>query len=328
MSFLLPALMLVGLAAALFSGLPVAVVLIGVAFLFAGLGILAGSVRIEEMGAIFHRVYGTLSDRDEVLYAAVPMLLFMGAVLHESRLAADLLAGAARLFGRVRGGPALATLAVAAIQAPAAGMVGASTGALALYALPALRRHGYGTQEAAGLVAAAGTLGVVAPPGIMLFFVAGAIGGQAMISAAAAALGYRGALSLITAMIFVFVLGFFLDWLEIVVIALPALASALVAAGVGAQFGNAQLAACWLGALFAVNLQTSFLTPPFGYALFLVHGATGGAVTIPQVWRGALPYLVLQLVTLIAVAVIPELATWLPAQLLDLSVPKGPKFNE
>ncbi len=349
MSFLLPALMLVGLAAALFSGLPVAVVLIGVAFLFAGLGILAGSVRIEEMGAIFHRVYGTLSDRDEVLYAAVPMLLFMGAVLHESRLAADLLAGAARLFGRVRGGPALATLAVAAIQAPAAGMVGASTGALALYALPALRGHGYGTQEAAGLVAAAGTLGVVAPPGIMLFFVAEAIGaqvpalflamlgplalllvlyfayavvrgsprpvrenaeavravdalvpallmiglvvivalgyatiseaaglaalgavlaavargrmswsaldaairrtalvsamiffifvgasvfslvfrllgGQAMISAAAAALGSRGAVSLITAMIFVFVLGFFLDWLEIVVIALPALA--------------------------------------------------------------------------------------------------------
>jgi len=157
MSFLLPALMLAGLAVALFSGLPVAVVLIGVAFLFAGLGILAGSVRIEEMGAIFHRVYGTLSDRDEVLYAAVPMLLFMGAVLHESRLAADLLAGAARLFGRLRGGPALATLAVAAIQAPAAGMVGASTGALALYALPELRRHGYGTQEAAGLVAAAGT---------------------------------------------------------------------------------------------------------------------------------------------------------------------------
>src|SRR5207247_1032148 len=113
------------------------------------------------------------------------------------------------------------------------------------------------------------------------------LGGQAMISAAAAALGSRGALSLITAMIFVFVLGFFLDWLEIVVIALPALASALVAAGVGAQFGSAQLAACWLGALFAVNLQTSFLTPPFGYALFLVHGATGGPVPITQVRRRA-----------------------------------------
>src|SRR5947207_9737139 len=130
MRFLLPALMLVGLAAALFSGLPVAVVLIGVAFLFAGLGILAGSVRIEEMGAIFHRVYGTLSDRDEVLYAAVPMLLFMGAVLHESRLAADLLSGAARLFGRVRGGPALAMLAVVAIQVACAGKDGSWAGSV------------------------------------------------------------------------------------------------------------------------------------------------------------------------------------------------------
>src|SRR5207247_1348230 len=110
MSFLLPALMLVGLAAALFSGLPVAVVLIGVAFLFAGVGIL----------------------------------------------------------GRV----------VVGLQRPAAGRVAASTGSRALSALPPLRRHGYGTEEAAGLVAAAGTLGVVAPPGIMLFFVADAIGAQ------------------------------------------------------------------------------------------------------------------------------------------------------
>lgn len=445
--------MLVVLGAALFVGLPVAVVLIGVAFLFAGAGLLTGTVRIEDMGAIFHRVYGTLSDRDEVLYAAVPMLLFMGAVLHESRLASDLLAGAARLFGRVRGGPAIATLAVAAIQAPAAGMVGASTGALALYALPALKRHGYREQEAAGLVAAAGTLGVIAPPGIMLFFVADAtgvqvpalflamlgplalllllycayavvlgspspvrsgheavraldalvpavlmiclvlvvalgystiseaaamgalgallvatlrgrlawslldaairrtalisamvffifvgasvyslvfrlLGGQQMIAAAALALGARPAVALAAALVFVFVLGFFLDWLEIVVIALPALCGALLEAGVGGSFGNAQLAACWIAALFALNLQTSFLTPPFGYALFLVHGATEGAIGIAQVWRGALPYLGLQLVTMAAVAVLPDLATWLPAQTLDLSVPKAPKFNE
>jgi tripartite ATP-independent transporter DctM subunit len=453
MSAVLPASMLVVLAAGLFSGLPVALVLIGVAFLFAGFGVMAGSVRIEEMGAILHRVFGTLSDRDEQLYAAVPMLLFMGAVLHESRLAEDLLAGAVRLFGRVRGGAAVATLAVAAIQAPAAGMVGASAGALALYALPALQRQGYRVHEAAGLVAAAGTLGVVAPPGIMLFFVADAIGvqvpafflamlgpvavllllyfvyaivrgsptpvagnaeavravdalvpallmagvvlvvalgyatiseaaslaaaaavlvallrgrlswrafdaairrtalvsamvffifvgasvfslvfrllgGQEMIGAAASALGTHRALALVAALLFIFVLGFFLDWLEIVVIALPALASALVASGVGAGFGNAQLTLCWLGALFAINLQSSFLTPPFGYALFLVHGATEGAVTISQVWRGALPYLGLQLVTIALVAAIPELATWLPAQMLDLSVPKGPKFNE
>jgi tripartite ATP-independent transporter DctM subunit len=452
MNLILPALMLLALGVALLIGLPVAVVLIGVSFAFAGIGVMTGAVRIEEIGAIFHRIYGTLSDRDEVLYAAVPMLLFMGAILHETGLAANLLAGFARAFGRMRGGPAAATIAVGAIQAPAAGMIGASTGALALYALPALKRHGYRSADAAGLVAAAGSLGAVAPPGIMLFFVADAIGvqvpalflamlaplalllvlylvfaivrgsparveaadassvtgallttalmvglvalvavglatlseaaalaavgavlagaahgrltwraldaairqtallsamvffifvgasvfslvfrllgGAEMVSAGAGALGTGNYAPLAAALLLVFVLGFFLDWLEIVVIALPVLAAALVAAGVGGQLGNAQLAGCWIGALFAIVLQTSFLTPPFGYALFLVHGATRGEVPMAEVWRGATPYVVLQLLALLAVAVLPELATWLPAQVLDLSIPKGPKFSE
>ena len=452
MSFLVPALMLLVLGMALFAGLPVAMVLIGVSFGFAGIGVMTGAVRFEEIGAIFHRIYGTLSDRDEILYAAVPMLLFMGAVLHETGLAADLLAGAARAFGRMRGGAAAATLAVGAIQAPAAGMIGASTGALALYALPALQRHGYPAADAAGLVAAAGSLGAIAPPGIMLFFVADAIGvqvpalflamlgplalllvlylvfaiirgspaqarteyesnlmgalitaalmvglvalvalglatlseaaalaavgavlaaatdrrltwrvldaairqtalmsamvffifvgasvfslvfrqlgGAEMVGATAAALGTRGGAALAAGLLLVFALGCFLDWLEIVVIALPVLAAALLAAGVGNQFGNAQLAGCWIGALFAIALQTSFLTPPFGYALFLVYGASGGAVAMTKVWRGALPYVALQLLALLIVAAFPDLATWLPGELLDLSVPKGPKFNE
>lgn len=452
MKLLLPAVMLLVLGAALLSGLPVAAVLIGVSFLFAGIAVMTGATRTEEIGAIFHRVYGTLSDRDEVLYAAVPMLLFMGAILHETGLAANLLAGFARAFGRVRGGAAAATIAVGAIQAPATGMIGASTGALALYALPALRRHGYRSADAAGLVAAAGSLGAVAPPGIMLFFVADAIGvqvpalflamlaplalllvlylafaivrgspvrveaagtssvagalltaglmvglvalvalglatlseaaalgavgavlagalhgrltlrvldqairqtallsamvffifvganvfsfvfrllgGAEMVSAGARALGTGSYAPLAAALLLIFVLGFFLDWLEIVVIALPVLATALVAAGAGGQLGNAQLAGCWIGALFAIALQTSFLTPPFGYALFLVHGATRGEVPMADVWRGAMPYVVLQLLALLAVAALPELATSLPAQLLDLSIPKGPKFSD
>jgi tripartite ATP-independent transporter DctM subunit len=346
----------------------------------------------------------------------------------------------------------VATLVVGAIQAPAAGMIGASTGALALYALPALRRHGYRGADAAGLVAAAGSLGAVAPPGIMLFFVADALGvqvpalflamlapvaillalylafalargsrspsegasltslGGALLTTAlmiglvvlvvlglatlseAAALAAAGAVlaallygklsrrvvdaairqtALLSAMVFfifvganvfslvfrllggaemvaagaralgsgshaplaaalalVFVLGLFLDWLEIVVIALPVLATALVAAGVGRDLGNAQLAGCWIGAMFAIALQTSFLTPPFGYALFLVHGATRGEVPLAEVWRGAIPYVLLQLLALLAVAALPDLATWLPAQVLDLSIPKGPKFSD
>ena len=452
MKLVLPALMLLALGLALLSGLPVAVVLIGVALLFASIALVTGAMRTEELGAIFHRLYGTLSDRDEVVYAAVPMLLFMGAVLHETGLAASLLSACARAFGRVRGGPALATLAVGAIQAPAAGMIGASTGALALYALPALRRHGYRSADAAGLVAAAGSLGAVAPPGIMLFFVADAIGvqvpalflamlaplalllafylafalargsqprgqdassedpggalltvglmvglvalvvlglatlseaaalaaagavlaallhrrlnrhvlgaairqtallsamvffifvganvfslvfrllgGAEMVAAGAHALGSGGYAPLAAALLLVFALGLFLDWLEIVVIALPVLAAALIPAGVGRDLGNAQLAGCWIGALFAIALQTSFLTPPFGYALFLVHGASRGEVPLADVWRGAMPYVVLQLLVLLAVAALPSLATWLPAQVLDLSIPKGPKFSE
>ena len=444
--------MLLALGLALLTGLPVAVVLIATAFLFAGIALLAGTMRTEEFGAIFHRIYGTLSDRDEVVYAAVPMLLFMGAILHESGLAANLLSVCARAFGRVRGGPAVATLAVGAIQAPAAGMIGASTGALALYALPALRRHGYRSADAAGLVAAAGSLGAVAPPGLMLFFVADAIGvqvpalflamlaplalllalylgfalargskpggeergpgglagalltvalmlglvalvvlglatlseaaalaavgavlasalhgrlgwrvldaairqtallsamvffifvganvfswvfrmlgGSEMVAAGASAVGVGGHAALAAALALVFVLGLFLDWLEIVVIALPVLAATLIAAGVGRELGNVQLAGCWVGALFAIALQTSFLTPPFGYALFLVHGAARGEVSLAEVWRGAVPYVVLQILVLLAVAALPDLATWLPAQLLDLSIPKAPKFSD
>jgi TRAP-type mannitol/chloroaromatic compound transport system permease large subunit len=120
----------------------------------------------------------------------------------------------------------------------------------------------------------------------------------------------------------------FLDWLEIVVIALPVLGATLIAAGVGRELGNAQLAGCWVGTLFAIALQTSFLTPPFGYALFLVHGAARGEVSLAQVWQGAIPYVVLQLLVVLAVAALPDLATWLPGRMLDLSIPKPPKFSD
>jgi TRAP-type mannitol/chloroaromatic compound transport system permease large subunit len=154
------------------------------------------------------------------------------------------------------------------------------------------------------------------------------LGGAEMVANGANALGTGAYLPLAAALLLIFVLGFFLDWLEIVVIALPVLGTTLVAAGVGAQLGNAQLAACWIGALFAIALQTSFLTPPFGYALFLVHGATRGEVPMADVWRGAIPYVALQLLAMLAVVLLPELATWLPAQVLDLSIPKGPKFSD
>ena len=159
-------------------------------------------------------------------------------------------------------------------------------------------------------------------------FVFRMVGGAQLVSAGASALGGSGYAPLAAALLLVFALGFFLDWLEIVVIALPVLAAALLSEGLGERLGSPQLAGCWIGALFAIALQTSFLTPPFGYALFIVHGASRGEILLIEVWRGAAPYVILQLLTLLAVTALPELATWLPGQMLDLSIPKGPKFSE
>jgi len=70
----------------------------------------------------------------------------------------------------------------------------------------------------------------------------------------------------------------------------------------------------WLGVLFAINLQTSFLTPPFGFALFYLRGVAPPTVTTGQIYRGVVPFIAIQLLMLGVLAAFPELATWLPAQ--------------
>ena len=71
----------------------------------------------------------------------------------------------------------------------------------------------------------------------------------------------------------------------------------------------------WLGVLIAVNLQTSFLTPPFGFALFYLRGVTPPEVTTTAMYRGVVPFIVLQLILLAALFLWPTLATWLPSQI-------------
>jgi TRAP-type mannitol/chloroaromatic compound transport system permease large subunit len=68
----------------------------------------------------------------------------------------------------------------------------------------------------------------------------------------------------------------------------------------------------WLAVLMALNLQTSFLTPPFGFALFYLRGAAPASVQTAQIYRGVIPFVVLQLLALALVAAFPQLATWLP----------------
>lgn len=113
--------------------------------------------------------------------------------------------------------------------------------------------------------------------------------------------GVAGAVFVVMAVLFV--LGFFLDFLEITFVVVPIVAPALLLMG---------LSPVWLGIMIAVNLQTSFMTPPFGYALFFMRGVAPDSISTGQIYRGIVPFVLLQLVTLGLLAVFPELALWLP----------------
>jgi tripartite ATP-independent transporter DctM subunit len=109
-------------------------------------------------------------------------------------------------------------------------------------------------------------------------------------------------------MMLVFVLGFFLDFIEISFIHLPVLAPILT------QMGFDPL---WYGVVLGVNLQTSFLTPPFGYALFYLRGVAPPEVTTGHIYRGIIPFVAIQLVGMLLVIFFPQLALWLPKLVFD-----------
>jgi len=113
--------------------------------------------------------------------------------------------------------------------------------------------------------------------------------------------GRTGALVLV--MLAMFLLGFIIDFIEITYIVVPIVAPVLMAMGVDPV---------WLGIMIAVNLQTSFLTPPFGFALFYLRGVSPPSVTTADIYRGAIPFVVLQLLMLFVLTMWPALATWLP----------------
>ncbi|MEQ8992523.1 MAG: TRAP transporter large permease subunit, partial [Pseudomonadales bacterium] len=114
--------------------------------------------------------------------------------------------------------------------------------------------------------------------------------------------GVWGALAI--TMLVIFLLGFMLDFIEIIFVVVPIVGPVLLAMG---------LDPIWLGVLIAVNLQTSFLTPPFGFALFYLRGVAPATLTTMDIYRGAVPFVSLQLALLALVLIWPPLATWLPA---------------
>ena len=104
----------------------------------------------------------------------------------------------------------------------------------------------------------------------------------------------------------IFFLGFFLDFIEITFVVVPIVGPILLMMGIDPV---------WLGILIALNLQTSFLTPPFGFALFYLRGVAPESVHTAAIYRGVVPFIVIQLLVIASIWIWPSLATWLPAQL-------------
>jgi tripartite ATP-independent transporter DctM subunit len=122
---------------------------------------------------------------------------------------------------------------------------------------------------------------------------------------------------LVTLMVMVFLLGFFFDWIEITLIVLPVFAPIVALLDFGAHIPVKAEVLYWFAILLAVNLQTSFLTPPFGFALFYMKGVAPPEVRIQDIYRGIVPFVMLQLIGLGLVMAFPDLALWLPRVLLD-----------
>lgn len=431
-------------------GFPVALTLGGTALSFAALGILLGHFDPSYLTALTGRIFGTMGNETLV---AVPLFILMGVVLERAKIAEDLLANLAGMFGARPGGLGLAVIIVGALLAASTGIVGATVVTMGVLALPTMLRAGYQPQLAAGTICATGTLGQIIPPSIALVLLGdtmssayqqaqlkmnivntqtvsvgdlfvgaivpgivlvllylsyvliraavqpssappaeveetdirsvatavlpplGLIGlvlGSILVGAAtpteAAGVGAVGALllalgrgaltlgvlqdisrstlfttsmvfliligaalfslvfrgfggdelieeffltlgggphvALLIVMLVMFLLGFILDFIEITFVVVPIVAPILLAMGFDP---------IWLGVMIAVNLQTSFLTPPFGFALFYLRGVADESVPTSAIYRGVIPFVGIQLCLLGLLWLLPEVVTWLPS---------------
>ena len=518
--------MIVVLCALILSGFPVAFCLAGTALVFAALGLAMGVFDPTFLKSFPQRVNGAVMNTTLI---AVPMFILMGVILEKAKIAEELLDAMAKLFGSLRGGLGLSVTLVGALLAASTGIVGATVVTMGLLSLPTMLKRGYDPAFAAGSIAAAGTLGQIIPPSIVLILlgdvisnayqksqleqgvfapetvsvgdlfagallpglmlvgmyilyqigvaifqgrkapaipaaeigprgavwrdalkalpaplllilaVLGSILAGAATPTEAASVGAVGALLIagarltpdgatrvlrraplialiaiallvimtalmdlrlgrtdvalreqagmigalilcvvvglgifislarlsadrnlapiadqtvrVTTMVFailigaamfslvfrglggedtvhallaalpggvfgamvgvmaiMFLLGFFLDFIEITFVVVPLVAPALLTLGVDPV---------WLGVMIAINLQTSFLTPPFGFALFYLRGVAPPEVATSAIYRGAAPFIVIQIIALAALAAFPQIATWLPALIYD-----------
>ncbi|HEY5601679.1 MAG TPA: TRAP transporter large permease subunit [Gammaproteobacteria bacterium] len=423
--------MLLVVIAVLMLGYPVAFSLGAVALLFGGI-----FLGLDFFALLPLRIWGIMTNFSLL---AVPLFVFMGVLLEKSGLAEELLETMSELFGRLHGGMGVSIVIVGALLAATTGVVGATVVTMTVIALPVMLKNRYQPELATGTIAAAGTLGQIIPPSIILVLLGDVIGvpvGQLFIGAVipglllvvffmmyilliaklkphyapptvrsghtskdlwrrilksllpplflviavlgsiffgfaspteSAAIGALGALLLaathkkltlenlqdsmrgttrMTSMVFLilvgatafglvfrgmggdgivkdimtglpggvwgfllvsmlllFVLGCFLDFIEITFIVVPLLAPIALLLGVDLM---------WFAVLIAMNLQTSFLTPPFGFSLFYLKAAAPPSVRMQHIYRGIVPFVAIQVIVLVILIAFPKLALWLP----------------
>ena len=131
------------------------------------------------------------------------------------------------------------------------------------------------------------------------------LGGDELIASLLKGLPFGPTGIVVAILFFTFLLGFFLDWIEISLIILPLVGPVVIELGFNIV---------WFTVLFAVCLQTSFLTPPVGFAIFYLKGVAPAGMTVGTIYRGVVPFILLQVLGLTLVFLIPEIVTWLPAQ--------------
>ena len=520
----LDVLMVIVLCGLLLLGYPAAFSLAGTALIFAGIGMAFNVFDLSFLRPFPQRIFGSVTNATLI---AVPLFVLMGVILEKSKIAEDLLDAMARLFGSLRGGLGISVTIVGALLAASTGIVGATVVTMGLLSLPTMLRRGYDPAFASGSIAAAGTLGQIIPPSIVLILLGDAISnayqksqlasgnfspetisagdlfagalipglmlvglyitwqiivsvcqghkapaipaeergdraqvwrdalsalpapllliiavlGSILLGVAtpteAASVGAVGALLIagaklntnrafksartlvftsalsifglfiitqfidvrlgraslswaenlgiiaaialsllivpgifvslkrlqtdqmlrpvvdqatrVTTMVFtiligaalfslvfrglggdetvrhaleatpggiigavamvmlvMFVLGFFLDFIEITLVVVPLVAPVLLGMG---------LDPVWLGVMMAINLQTSFLTPPFGFALFYLRGVAPPEIRTIEIYKGVVPFIIIQILALGLLIMFPELATWLPDQI-------------
>jgi tripartite ATP-independent transporter DctM subunit len=162
---ILAILLVIAVIVTLMIGYPVALTLAGISLIFAVAGDLLGVMGFGIMGALPDRIFGVITNP---VLIAIPMFVFMGVMLEQSRIAEDLLERMGRLFGPIHGGLGYSAVVVGALLAASTGVVGATAVTMGLIMLPAMLRHGYDPRLAAGAVAASATLAQIIPPSTVL----------------------------------------------------------------------------------------------------------------------------------------------------------------